>query len=174
MRRECASPILGPVWWQETQCPLIWEGSCPSSKIMRWQCIQLSLDRDRAWGVDAARNILQHLAVAFDQTRKATVSLCISAGLMKAKLTTLSSSLSPKGYSLYCSSSSRWFLNTLDTVPLHSCYVKSLSFSKFNCLTKNCCSVKSICHHLGRGDTTFCLTWHSVAKCQKCHVNRLI
>lgn len=47
MRRECASPISGPVWWQETQCPLIREGSFPSSKIMRWQFIQLSLDRDR-------------------------------------------------------------------------------------------------------------------------------
>lgn len=50
MRRECASPILGPNWWQETQCPLIREGSFPSSKIMRWQCIQLSLDRDRVRG----------------------------------------------------------------------------------------------------------------------------
>lgn len=102
MRRECASPILGPVWWQETRCPLIREGSFPSSKIMRWQCIQLSLDRDRVWGEDGGRNILLHLSAAFDQTRKATVILCISAGLMKAQLTTLSPSVSLKGYSLRC------------------------------------------------------------------------
>lgn len=69
MRWERASPILGPVWWQETQCPLIREGSFPSSKIMRWQCIQLSLDRDRGpGGRDGGRNILQHLSAAFDQT----------------------------------------------------------------------------------------------------------
>lgn len=50
MRRERASVILGPIWWEETQCPLIQEGSFPSSKIKRCQCIQLSLDRDDVWG----------------------------------------------------------------------------------------------------------------------------
>lgn len=102
MRRECASPISGPVWWQETQCPLIREGSFPSSKIMRWQFIQLSLDRDRVLvgggkRGDRGRNILQYSPGAFDQTGKATVILCISAGLMKAQLTTLSPSVSLKG-----------------------------------------------------------------------------
>lgn len=82
-------------------------GIFPLFKDNEMTCIQLSLDRDRVWGEDGGRNILQHLPAAFDQTRKATVILCICGGLMKAQLTTSSPPVSFKGYTLYCSSSGK-------------------------------------------------------------------
>lgn len=52
-------------------------------------------------GRDGGRNVLQHLSGAFDQTGKATVILCITAGHIKAQLNTSSLSVSPEGQSLF-------------------------------------------------------------------------
>lgn len=108
------------------------------------------------------------------------------AGLVKAQLTTLSLSESLKGQSLLLSSSGDFSSSPRrlaerertplwrDTVPLPVWYVKSSSLCEVSGSKRKSCGVKSICRRLGREDATFCLTWHSTARCQKCHVNRLI
>lgn len=78
MRRERASPIFRLNWGQETHCPLAQEGSFLSSKIMRWQCIQLWLDTDRVgercWTEEHSAALVCCL---WSDGAKAAVILCV-------------------------------------------------------------------------------------------------
>lgn len=100
MRRECASPILGPRLMARDTVPTQTGGIFPLFKDNEMTMYSTIIRLRRGFGGD----ILQHLSSPFDQTSEATVILCISAGLVKVQPTILSLELK------HCSSSRKWFL----------------------------------------------------------------